>query len=91
MAAVTETVTDLAAQGGKFYARFGKREYEFNTLAEAADWASVDVPEIRLFLDRLLLQEWRRRNPAGNNPSLIEGVSATLELDGTLTPVRFSG
>lgn len=86
--AVTATINKVATADGKIYVKVGKTVYEFSSIGNVMDFASDGLT--KEILVKLLILEWDRRNPARDNPSLIEGVSATFDLDGTLNAVRFS-
>lgn len=88
--AISVKIDSVRSLGGKIYIRVGKREFEFSSRADVVEFADASGEEIREFLIRLLLNEWKRRNPTGNNPAAITGATATLDLDGTLNPIRFS-
>jgi hypothetical protein len=52
------TLTSVARTAGKVYVRFGKTEMEFNSNAEAADWARVsedDMDSFRRILAKVAL------------------------------------
>lgn len=90
MAAIIAKIDDIRTGGGKVVVKYGKTEREFNSRAEAVDALTLTPQEIRDFMLKLLITEWRRRNPAGNNPSLITGTRAVYNLDlATLTPLTF--
>jgi len=88
--AVSVKIDSVRSVGGKILVRIGKREIEFANRAAVEEFADASAEEVREFLARLLLNEWQRRNPAGNSPAAITGTTATLDLNGTLNPIRFS-
>lgn len=88
--AVSVKIDSVRQANGKIYIRVGKHEQEFNSRADVLAYADASGAEVREFLFRLLLNEWKRRNPTGNNPAAITNTTATLDLDATLNPIRFS-
>lgn len=88
MAAITAKVDAISQVGGKIHLRVGKQSLEFASRQELLAWATE--PLDRILLVKILIAEWVRRNPAGNNPGQITSVQVSYELDGTNSPLKFS-
>jgi hypothetical protein len=78
MAARSVTLTSIRRAGGKIYVRFGKREYEFNSLTEVR--AYVEEKLGRETLECLFLALLVERQPDINNPALVEGRTLTVDM-----------
>lgn len=84
MASVTLREVRRVPATGKIHLRFAdKTGYEFDSAPAVREWVSdleLDGPELRLFLKKLLVRWWLRQNPTGNDASLVEGKTLTLDL-----------
>ena len=89
MASLSVKIDSIRQVEGKIYIRVGKQEREFNSRQDVLDELTLIADEAREFMLRLLVTEWQRRNPSGNNPNQITNVRAVYDLDGSLNPLRF--
>lgn len=90
MAAITAKIDQVSAANGRVYIRTGKITREYASAAAAVDALTLKPREVEEFLLRLLVTEWVRRNPALNNPGQITTIQASYDLDGSLSPLKFS-
>jgi hypothetical protein len=73
------TCHDVFKRGERVYIRFDDHTHEFPNDQAVLDWVK-DIESIEN-LRRLAVLIWLRRNPTGNNPSLIEGKTLTFNPD----------